>query len=81
MTNVKDACLFLMWSKAVSSDQALSIGSNLLSGNRFTKNSRRFSGDILSSQPSTSHIQVIIIFTVFYYTMEEKITTSARDRG
>ena len=70
-----------MWSKAVSSDQALSIGSNLLSGNRFTKNSRGFSGDILSSQPSPSYIQVIIIFTVFYYTMEETITTSARDRG
>ena len=32
VANVKDACLFLMWSKAVSSDQALSIGSNLLGG-------------------------------------------------
>ena len=32
VTNVKDSCLFLMWSKAVSSDQALSIGINILNG-------------------------------------------------
>ena len=31
VTNVKDACLFPMWTKAVSSDQDFRIGSNILS--------------------------------------------------
>ena len=32
--NVKDACIFLIWSKAVSSEKALNIVSEILSGER-----------------------------------------------